>query len=95
MRGGLGLDRLTLGSAAGANGATPSTTVEAGKYLFRNVYVGATQNLSGGTRAQVQVDLGQHLKLRASVNAAAGSAVPSTQAQDKGDTVGLSYQFDY
>jgi hypothetical protein len=69
--------------------------VEAGKYVFRNVYVGAKQDLAGGTRAQVQVDLGQHLKLRASVNAATGSAVPSTQAQDKGDTVGLSYQFDY
>jgi translocation and assembly module TamB len=91
----LGLDRFTLGSAAGANGAAPSTTVEAGKYIFRNVYVGATQDLAGGTRAQVQVDLGRHVKLRASVNAASGSAVPSTQAEDKGDTVGLSYQFDY
>ena len=95
VRNSLGLDRFTLGSAAGANGAAASTTVEAGKYVFRNVYVGAKQDLAGGTRAQVQVDLGQHLKLRASVNAATGSAVPSTQAQDKGDTVGLSYQFDY
>lgn len=95
VRGGLGLDRLTLGSAAGADGASATTTVEAGKYVLRGVYVGAKQNLAGGTRALVQVDLGRHLKLRASANAGGGSAVPSTRSQDNGDTVGLSYQFDY
>lgn len=96
VRSGLGLDRLTVSSAAGASGAEATNTVEAGKYVMRDVYVGAKQELGGGTKALVQVDLSRHLKLRASVNASSsGSALPSTNAQDKGDTVGLSYEIEY
>ncbi|MGI3778203.1 MAG: translocation/assembly module TamB domain-containing protein, partial [Janthinobacterium lividum] len=53
VRKGLGLDRLSLGSAANGNGAS----VEAGRYVAKGVYVGAKQGTSGGTQAQVQIDL--------------------------------------
>jgi translocation and assembly module TamB len=94
VRSGLGLDRLSVGS----NGQTGvgSTTVEAGKYVMRNVYIGAKQNLSGGTRAQVQIDLSRHFKLQASTTAGTpATAATGAQNQDNGDTVGFSYQFDY
>jgi translocation and assembly module TamB len=94
LRGGLGLDRLSLGSGSGP---TSGTTVEAGKYVSRNIYVGARQGISGGTQAQVQIDLTRNLKAQATVSA--GTSATATQgataAQDSGSSVGLSYQFDY
>ena len=60
VRKGLGLDRLSVGAASG-NG--PGATVEAGKYVANGVYVGTKQGTSGGTQAQVQIDLTKHLKL--------------------------------
>src|SRR6185437_7167345 len=53
IRGSLGLDRLSVGSAPG-NGS--GATVEAGKYVASGVYVGAKQGTSGGSQAQVQID---------------------------------------
>lgn len=96
MRKSLGLDRLAVGSTPGANGGTGSTSVEAGKYVLRNVYLAARQDLSGGTRALVQVDLTKHLKAQAQVNTGPRAATTSSsQLQDNGDSIGLSYQFDY
>lgn len=92
VRSGLGLDRLAVSNDNGSS--VSSTTVEAGKYVFNNVYVGAKQTLSGGTRAQVQVDVTRHFKLEASV-LAQSPATASTQSKDTGDTLGLSYSFDY
>lgn len=93
IRGGLGLDRLAVG---GGSGVTTGTTVEAGKYVFRNIYVGAKQGLSGGTQAQVQIDITRNLKAQATISA--GTSATATQgagAQDTGGTLGLSYQFEY
>ncbi|MGB8600598.1 MAG: translocation/assembly module TamB domain-containing protein [Rhizomicrobium sp.] len=97
IRSNLRLDKLAVGSSSSSSDSSQTTTtVEAGKYVTRRVYVGAKQDLSGGTRALVQVDLTKHLKLQASVAAGTkASATTSTQAQDHGDTVGLSYQFEY
>jgi translocation and assembly module TamB len=93
----LGLDRLAVGSANSGNTGTQSqTTVEAGRYVARNVYVGAKQNLSGGTQTQVQVDITRRLKAQATLSA--GSTAATTQGnalQDTGSSVGLSYQFEY
>ncbi len=92
----IGLDRLAVGSVSGATAADSQTTVEAGRYISPNVYVGVKQNLSGGTRTQVQVDLTRHLKAQATV--AAGTDAAATQGavrQDNGSSVGLSYQFEY
>lgn len=94
LRGGLGLDRISVGSAAGP---TEGTTVEAGKYVSRNVYVGARQGVSGGTQAQVQVDLTRNLKAQATVTTGANALATkgSKAAKDRGNSIGLSYQFDY
>ena len=93
----LGLDRLSVGSAnGGATGTQSQTTVEAGRYVARNVYVGVKQNLSGGTQTQVQVDITRRLKAQATLSA--GSTAATTQGnalQDNGSSVGLSYQFEY
>jgi len=93
LRGGLGLDRLSVG---GGTGSGDGTTIDAGKYISRNVYVGARQGVSGGTRAQVQVDLTANLKAQATISSGADArATQGTAAQDRGSSIGLSYQFDY
>jgi translocation and assembly module TamB len=94
VRKGLGLDRLSVGAASG-NG--PGATVEAGKYVANGVYVGTKQGTSGGTQAQVQIDLTKHLKLETQLGTggqpATGSAV--TPDNDPGSSIGLTYQFEY
>jgi translocation and assembly module TamB len=92
----VGLDRLSVGSVEGATPGQSQTTVEAGRYISPNVYVGVKQNLSGGTRTQVQVDLTRHLKAQATVSAGTdASATQGSSLQDNGSSVGLSYQFEY
>jgi len=86
----LGLDRLSAGSSG--NGAS----LQAGKYIANGVYVGAQQGVSGGTRAQVQIDLTKHLKLDTVIGV--GVAAPSTTVtpdNDPGSSIGLTYEFDY
>ncbi len=92
VRKGLGLDRLSVGSAAGT---TNGATVEAGRYVARGVYVGAKQNTSGGTAAEVQVDLTKRLKLTSQIATGGGSVQGATPDNDPGSTIGLSYGFDY
>lgn len=93
----LGLDRLSVGSVQGGAGSTQNqTTVEAGRYVTRDVYVGVKQNLSGGTQTQVQVDITRRLKAQATL--ATGASTVTTQGnslQDNGSSIGLSYQFEY
>ena len=86
VRKGLGLDRLSVGSATTASGSSTSgATLEAGKYVANGVYVGAKQGTSGAqTQAQVQIDLYKGLKAETDVGTGAG-----------GTSVGLSYQFEY
>jgi len=97
VRNTLGLDRLSVGSTqGGASGTESQTTVEAGRYVTRNVYVGVKQNLSGGTQTQVQFDITRRLKAQATINTGATTAPAQGNAlQDNGNSVGLSYQFDY
>lgn len=93
----LGLDRFSVGSTSGgAAGSDQQTTVEAGKYVARNVYVGAKQSLAGGTQVQVQVDLTRRLKAQATLSSMTdATATKGSAAQDNGSSVGLSYQFEY
>ncbi len=92
VRKGLGLDRLSLGSATNGNGAS----VEAGRYVAKGVYVGAKQGTSGGTQAQVQVDLTRRLKLQTTIGTGGGTpATGITPDNDPGSSVGLKYQFEY
>ncbi len=93
IRGGLGLDRLAV---SGGSGVTTGTTVEAGKYVARNIYVGAKQGLSGGTQAQVQIDITRNLKAEANISTGvSANATQGSAAQDTGSSLGLRYQFEY
>jgi translocation and assembly module TamB len=92
VRGGLGLDRLSVGSGSGgASGAT----VEAGKYVANGVYVGARQGTSGGSQAQVQIDLTKHLKLQTTLGTGGTPATGVTPENDPGSSIGLTYGFEY
>ena len=88
VRKGLGLDRLSVGSAApGTTTSSSSTaaTIEAGKYVANGVYVGAKQGTTGSqTQATVEIDLYKGLKAVTDVGSGTG-----------GNSVGLTYQFDY
>ena len=93
VRKGLGLDRLSVGAASGNS---PGATVEAGKYVANGIYVGTRQGTSGGTHAQVQVDLTKHLKLESQLGT--GGGVPATGVtpdNDPGSSVGLTWQLEY
>jgi translocation and assembly module TamB len=92
VRKGLGLDRLSVGAASGN---APGATVEAGKYIANGVYVGTKQGTSGGTQAQVQVDLTKHLKLESTVGTGGTPATGATPDNDPGSSIGLTYQFEY
>ena len=91
-RNSLGLDRLSIGSAASGGGAT----VEAGKYVAKGVFVGARQSTGGGTQAKVQIDLTGHLKLESRLGTGGvQTSGPTTPENDPGSSIGLSYQFEY
>ena len=92
MRGGLGLDRLSVGSGSGG---TSGATVEAGKYVANGVYVGAKQGSSGGSQAQVQIDLTKHLKLQTTLGTGGTPATGITPENDPGSSIGLTYGFEY
>ncbi|HEY1615149.1 MAG TPA: translocation/assembly module TamB domain-containing protein [Rhizomicrobium sp.] len=96
IRHSLGLDRLAIGSVQTPGSSQTQTTVEAGKYVARNVYVGARQNLSGGTQAQVQVDITKHLKAQAMLGTGTNATVTQgSQLEDNGSGVGVTYEFEY
>ncbi len=92
VRQALGLDRLSIGSTASG-----SPALQAGRYVSRRVYVGVQQGVSGGSQAQVQVDLLKGLKLQGTVGTG-GQPTGSetiTPENDPGSSVGLTYQFEY
>jgi translocation and assembly module TamB len=90
----LHLDRLAIGGGSGVGNG--GTTVEAGKYVMKGVYVGAKQATSGsGTQAQVQVDLTKHLKLNTTVGTGGNVTGFTTPENDPGSSVGLLWQYRY
>ncbi len=93
VRNTLGLDRLNVSGGSGSTG----TTVEAGRYVARGVYVGAKEATGGGggTVAQVQIDITKHLKATGQVGTGGGSVQGTTPENDTGSTIGLSYRFEY
>ncbi|HEY1795778.1 MAG TPA: translocation/assembly module TamB domain-containing protein [Stellaceae bacterium] len=92
IRSKLGLDRLSVGSGSGSSSGA---TVEAGKYVANGVYVGAKQGTSGGSQAQVQVDLTKHLKVQTTLGTGGTPATGITPENDPGSSLGLTYSFDY
>jgi translocation and assembly module TamB len=97
VRKGLGLDRLAFGSvSSGPPGSQPQTTLEAGKSISRNLYLGARQTFSGGTQLLMQYDITRGLKAQATMSTTNNTVVSQgNAAQDNGSSVGLSYQFEY
>ncbi|MGV4876621.1 translocation/assembly module TamB domain-containing protein [Acetobacter indonesiensis] len=90
----LHLDRLAIGGGSGVGNG--GTTVEAGKYVMKGVYVGAKQATSGsGTQAQVQVDLMKNLKLNTTVGTGGNVTGFTTPENDPGSSIGLLWQHRY
>jgi translocation and assembly module TamB len=85
----LGLDRLSVGSTS-----TGGTTVEAGRYVSSDIYIGAKQSTSGATQAKIQVDLTKHLKVQATLGTGGTTAQGITPDNDP-SSIGLLYQFEY
>ncbi|MFO1083807.1 MAG: translocation/assembly module TamB domain-containing protein [Reyranellaceae bacterium] len=82
LRGGLGLDRLSVGSTG--SGANPQMTIEAGRYVAPGVYVGARQGATGNSsRGVVQIDILDNVKIEGDVGA------------DSNGRVGVKMQWDY
>ena len=87
VRQALGLDRLSVGSGS---------QLEAGRYVARNVYVGARQSVTGtGTQAVVQVDLAKGLKLEATAGTASTTTATGAGGSADAASVGIKYQFEY
>ncbi|WP_230975414.1 translocation/assembly module TamB domain-containing protein [Acetobacter garciniae] len=90
----LHLDRLAISGGSGVGNG--GTSVEAGKYVMKGVYVGAKQATSGsGTQAQVQVDLTRQLKLNTTVGTGGTVTGFTTPENDPGSSVGLLWQYRY
>lgn len=87
----LGLDRLSV-----VSGPNNEAQLEAGKYVTRNVFIGAKQGLSNSPQAEVQIDLSKHLKATANIATGTNPAVTQgIQQQDPGTNAGLTWQFEY
>ena len=86
LRNALGLDQLSIG------GGTSAPTINAGRYVAPGVYVGAQQSATGGgTGAKVEINLYKGLKLKTEVQSNSGTGGTA----GPGESVGLTYQFDY
>jgi translocation and assembly module TamB len=94
----LGLDRLSVGTntVQTATGGTENAgaAIQAGRYIFKRVYVEGRQTTTGTSQVQVQVDLTKHLKLQTRLGN--GTAIQGTTPDnDPGSSIGLSYQIEY
>jgi translocation and assembly module TamB len=87
VRTAIGLDRLTIGSGS---------SLQAGRYVARNVYVGAQQSVTGtGTQAVVQVDLAKGLKLQATAGSSTTPSATGAGGSADAASVGVIYRFQY
>jgi len=87
VRAAMGLDRLTIGSGS---------SLEAGRYVARDVYVGAKQSVTGtGTQAVVQVDLAKGLKLQATAGTSINQSATGSNGSADAASVGITYEFEY
>jgi translocation and assembly module TamB len=94
----LRLDRLTVVSntvSTPTGTTTQGTSVEAGRYVSKRVYVEAKQSSTGASQVQVDVDLTKHLKLQTRLGDGSAIVQGTTPENDPGSSIGLSYQFEY
>lgn len=101
----LGLNRLVIssnstqtqtGAGSPAQPNNSGVTIQAGRYVSNRVYVGAKQNTTGLTQAQVQVDITRQLKVQTTLSTGGGTVQgAATPENDPGSSIGVSYQFHY
>lgn len=99
---GLGLNTLSVGSAAppggtAAGGGTASSgaSVTAGKYISNRVYLAATQTTTGSSQVQVDIDLSKYLKLLTRLGNGTATAQGTTPENDPGSSIGIAWQMPY
>jgi translocation and assembly module TamB len=86
LRGGLGLDTLSVNSGGSGSGSNQGTTtsVEGGRYVAPGVYVGARQGASAdSSRGVVEWEIFNHTKLEGDIGA------------DSNGKVGIKMEWDY
>jgi translocation and assembly module TamB len=84
LRGGLGLDQLSINSRSNSSGSGSTTTVEGGRYVAPGVYVGARQGASAGSsRGVVEIEVLRHTKIEGDIGA------------DSTGRVGVKMEWDY
>jgi translocation and assembly module TamB len=85
LRGGLGLDQLSINSGSGSgSGSGTTTSVEGGRYVAPGVYVGARQGASAGSsRGVVEIEVLRHTKIEGDIGA------------DSSGKVGVKMEWDY
>jgi translocation and assembly module TamB len=98
----LGLDRLTVGSAAPTSTAPGATSqqntgysLEAGRYVSSRVFVAVKETTTGNSQLEVDVDLTKHLKVQTRLGNGSTTTQGTTPENDPGSSVGIAYQFDY
>jgi translocation and assembly module TamB len=99
---GLGLNTLSVGSAAPPSGSAAGggsqmsgASVTAGKYVSNRVYVAATQTTYGTSQVQVDIDLSRYLKLETRLGNGNATAQGTTPENDPGSSIGLAWQMPY
>ena len=85
LRGGLGLDQLSINSGSGSGSSSGTTTsVEGGRYVAPGVYVGARQGASAdSSRGVVEIEVLKHTKIQGDIGA------------DSTGKVGVKMEWDY
>jgi translocation and assembly module TamB len=85
LRRSFGLDRLEIdgGSGTGAGDGGTSGGVSAGRYVNDRVYVGVEQRFTGESRARVEVEITDNIR------------VESTVGPQTGTGVGVNFRWDY
>ena len=99
---GLGLNTLSVGSAAPPTGAaagggtqTSGASITAGKYVSNRVYLAATQTTYGTSQVQVDIDLSRYLKLETRLGNGNATAQGTTPENDPGSSIGLAWEMSY
>jgi translocation and assembly module TamB len=84
LRGGLGLDQLSINSGSNSSGSGTTTSVEGGRYVAPGVYVGAKQGASAdSSRGVVEIEVLKHTKIEGDIGA------------DSTGKVGVKMEWDY
>ncbi len=91
IRGGLGLDRLAIGSTESG-----ATTLEAGRNIAPGVYLGVRQGTGdAGTKATVQIDIGRGLKLQGEVGTSTGTPSATGAGGSNGSSLGVVWSREW